>query len=92
MMMLLLLFKALEFQLLLRAKDILGRHLAHLHLLKRKYPLGLRNFSYSLIYPLLILMLHSYAIIVHGFIGKWNFLMRCIPNTEDFLAPLEAII
>ena len=29
---------------------------------------------------------------VHGFIGKWNFLMRCIPNTEDFLAPLEVII
>ena len=29
---------------------------------------------------------------VHGFIGKWNYLMRCIPNTEDFLAPLEAII
>ena len=34
----------------------------------------------------------AYAGFVHGFIGKWNFLMRCIPNTEDFLVPLEAII
>jgi len=28
----------------------------------------------------------------HGFIGKWNYLMRCIPNIQTFLAPLETII
>ena len=31
----------------------------------------------------------AYAGFIHGFIGKWNFLMRCIPNIENFLAPVS---
>ena len=34
----------------------------------------------------------AYAAFTHGFIGKWNYLMRCIPNIQTFLAPLETII
>ena len=34
----------------------------------------------------------AYAGFVHGFIGKWNFLMRCIPDIESSLAPLETFI
>ena len=34
----------------------------------------------------------AYAAFTHGFIGKWNYLMRCIPNIRTFLAPLETII
>ena len=34
----------------------------------------------------------AYAAFTHGFIGKWNYLMRCIPNIEDFVAPLETIV
>lgn len=34
----------------------------------------------------------AYAAFTHGFIGKWNYLMRCIPNIQTCLAPLETII
>ena len=34
----------------------------------------------------------AYSAFTHGFIGKWNYLMRCIPNIQTFLAPLETII
>ena len=54
-------FRALEFQLLLRENGIWGWHLAHLHLLiplKRKFPPGSGNLKYFLIFLLLILMLH----------------------------------
>ena len=34
----------------------------------------------------------AYSAFTHGFIGKWNYLMRCIPNIQTFLAPLETIL
>ena len=34
----------------------------------------------------------AYAAFTNGFIGKWNFLMRCIPNIQPFLSPLEETI
>ena len=34
----------------------------------------------------------AYAAFVHGVISKWNYLVRCIPDTCDFLLPLEEII
>ena len=34
----------------------------------------------------------AYVAFTHGFIGKWNFLMRCIPNIQPFLSPLEETI
>ena len=34
----------------------------------------------------------AYAAFPHGFVGRWNYLMRCIPNIWTFLAPLKTII
>jgi len=34
----------------------------------------------------------AYAAFAHGFISKWNYLVRCIPNMCDSLLPLEEII
>ncbi|XP_065893485.1 uncharacterized protein [Dysidea avara] len=34
----------------------------------------------------------AYAALIHGFIGKWNYLMRCIPNIQPLLSPLEHTI
>ena len=34
----------------------------------------------------------AYAAFSHGFICKWNYLMRSILNIQTFLAPLESII
>ena len=34
----------------------------------------------------------AFAAFTHGFIGKWNFLMRCTPNIQPFLTPLEETI
>ena len=33
----------------------------------------------------------AYVAFSHGFIGKWNYLMRCF-QYSDFLAPLESIL
>ena len=88
MMMLLLLFKALEFQLLLRGKRHLGVALGSSSFVDSYVEAKISTWVQELqLLALLILMLHMQV-----FIGKCNFLMRCIPNTEDFLAPLEAII
>ena len=51
----------------------------------------IRSWIYFLTFLLPILMLHN-AAFTHGFIGKWNYLMGCIPNIQTFLAPLETII
>ena len=34
----------------------------------------------------------AYAAFTHGFISKWNFLMRCILDIQPFLSPLEETI
>ena len=34
----------------------------------------------------------AYAAFVHGVVNKWNYLVRCIPDTCNFLLPLEEII
>ena len=34
----------------------------------------------------------AYAAFTHGLVDRWNYLMRCIPNIQTFLAPLETII
>ena len=34
----------------------------------------------------------AYAAFTHGLVGRWNYLMRCIPNIQTFLAPLETTI
>lgn len=34
----------------------------------------------------------AYAAFTHGLMGKWNYLIRTIPNIGDLLKPLEAVI
>lgn len=34
----------------------------------------------------------AYAAFTHGLMGKWNYLIRTIPNIGDLLTPLEAVI
>ena len=34
----------------------------------------------------------AYAAYTHGFIGKWSYLIRTIPNISDLLQPLEDAI
>ena len=78
------------------ASNIWGVHLVHLPLL----PLLLRKGSLPGLYRELDLLSDisithphaAYAAFTHGFIGKWNYLMRCIPNIQTFFGPLETII
>ena len=47
---------------------------------------------FSLIFLLLISMLLMQHLLMVLYIGKWSYLMRCIPNIQGLLAPLEVII